>query len=59
MKRRKRNNEYYCTGICETCEKGKLYNDEDGEYYTCDEEKVKGLIIKPPVPNFKQEKSIT
>ena len=51
--------EYYCDGICEICDKGKLYKDRDGEYYTCDPKKVKGLKIIAPVPpkykNFKED----
>ena len=40
--------EYYCDGICENCDKGKYYKDKDGEYYTCDPKKIKGLKIMPP-----------
>ena len=47
---------YYCDGICECCEKGKYYNDSDGEYYTCDPEKVVDLEIICPTPNIGGEK---
>ena len=43
--------EYYCDGICEDCEKGKLYETKEGKYYTCDPKKVKGSkVIAPCLP---------
>ena len=43
--------EYYCDGICENCPKGKLYEDKDGKWYSCDPDKVKGLkVIAPYLP---------
>jgi hypothetical protein len=47
---------YYCNGICESCSKGKYFNDEEGEYYTCDPEKVKDLEVIPPLPYQIKEK---
>lgn len=44
---------YYCDGICEACNKGKLYKDEEGKYYTCDPKKVRGLkVIAPVIPDY-------
>lgn len=42
--------EYYCNGICESCDKGKLFKGKKSEWYTCDPEKVKGLKVIAPTP---------
>lgn len=42
---------YYCDGICETCDMGKHYGDPQKGYYTCDESKIKGLNIIAPIPS--------
>ena len=42
--------EYYCDGMCERCEKGKLFKGKKTSWYTCDPEKVKGLKVIAPRP---------
>lgn len=49
--------EYYCDGICEDCEKGKLYETKEGNYYTCDPKKVKGLKVITPCFPYMEVKS--
>lgn len=51
-KRRNRENkkDYYCDGICETCEMGKHYGEPEKGFDTCDESKIKGLNIIIPRP---------
>lgn len=44
--------DYYCDGICETCEMGKHHGDPQKGYDTCDEEKVEGLNIITPISPF-------
>lgn len=42
--------DYYCDGICEKCEMGKHYGKSGSGYFTCNEEKIKGLNIIAPSP---------
>ena len=46
---------YHCDGICEDCEKGKWY--ERGQYYSCDPEKTKSVIVICPTPTMMRTKN--
>ena len=47
---KKNKKDYYCDGMCEMFEMGKHYGKQGKGYYTCDENKIKGLNIIRPRP---------
>lgn len=44
------NEYYYCDGICEKCNFGKVYKNSQGEYCTCDTKKIDITKVVCPLP---------